>query len=434
MPDRNLLQPAGPKIGYVVKRYPRFSETFIVNEILAHEADGLDIEIFSLRAPVDTHFQDRIARVKAPVTYLDRVSPDSSPALGNLKAQLLWQSLQKAGRQLPNFWTNLAEARQESAGDTWQAVRLALLVRERNIDHLHAHFATAAATVARLAAKFAGITFSFTAHAKDIFHEDVGADDLCRKLSDASSVITVSDFNEAYLRDRFPDESQAVCRIYNGLDLRDFEYDAPETRSPLILAVGRLVEKKGFCDLVSACEILTQRRVPFHCRIIGDGDLHDELQSQIRALGLFASVELAGPRPQQDVIRALRESAVFAAPCIIGQDGNRDGLPTVLLEAMALGTPCVSTDVTGIPEVIQHGETGLMVPQHDPTSLADALQKLIESADLRVRLARNARQQIEDNFDVHRNSAAIRELFCSAVASDRLAEKTANAGVLQEAL
>ncbi len=340
-----------PKVGYVVKRYPRFSETFIVNEILAHEAAGLDLEIFSLRAPVDTHFQDRIARVRAPVTYPDRTSPDASPALGGLKAQVFWQALQTAAKKLPEFWKHFGDACGESAGDTWQAVQLAIHIRRRNIDHLHAHFASGSATVARLAARFVGISYSLTAHARDIFHEDVSDDDLRRNLKDASQVVTVSNFNESFLRESFQEDAENVCRIYNGLDLDDYRFDEPADRPPRILAVGRLVEKKGFGDLVSACAILEERRVPFHCTIIGDGDLQERLQSQIDALGLQASVQLSGPRPQAEVIRAVRKSAVFAAPCIVGRDGNRDGLPTVLLEALALGTPpgsCVRRE--SVPE------------------------------------------------------------------------------------
>jgi len=135
------------------------------------------------------------------------------------------------------------------------------------------------------------------------------------------------------------------------------------------------------------------------------------LRRQIESSRLQSRVELAGPRPQSEVIALVQSAAVLAAPCVVGADGNRDGLPTVLLEAMALGAPCVSTDVTGIPEVLRDGETGLMIPQHDPASLADALERLLVNPTLRVQLAQAARRLMEAEFDVHRNAAHVRDLF-----------------------
>jgi colanic acid/amylovoran biosynthesis glycosyltransferase len=390
------------RVGYVLKRYPRFSETFVVNEILAHEAAGLGIEIFSLRPPDDTHFQDGISRVRAPVTYL--------PVYG-LKAEALWSAVQEAAEVLPGVWSALEAARGEDVRDVYQALLLARIVRLRGISHLHAHFASVATTVTRLAARFAEVPYTFTAHAKDIFHESVQPDDLRRKLEDASAVVTVSDYNEAHLRAEFGAAAGRVQRIYNGLDTSRFPFTIPRRRRTVIVGVGRLVEKKGFDDLVSACAILASRGVDFECRIIGTGDMESALRAQIESLGLGSRVRLLGPQPQSEVIAEVGSAALFAAPCVLGSDGNRDGLPTVLLEAMALGTPCVSTDVTGIPEALHDGETGLMVTQHDPEALAGAMERLLGDPELRVRLAIRARQLIEAEFSVHRNAARVRALF-----------------------
>jgi len=395
------------RVGYVVKRYPRYSETFIVNEILAHEAAGLQIDIFSLRPPCDTHFQDRIAKVRAPVTYL---------TAEGVKAGTFWSTVNRAAGMLCGFWPALARAHKHSVTEIYQAILLAEQVRDRGITHLHAHFATEATTVARLAAAFAGVPYTFTAHAKDIFHESVDAADRREKLSQASAVVTVSDYNCRYLTETFGDAAARVRRIYNGLELADFPYRSPRQRSDTIVAVGRLVEKKGFADLIDACAVLARRGRRVRCCIIGDGELESDLRRRIALAGLADMVELAGPRPQPHVIRIVQEAAVFAAPCIVGDDGNRDGLPTVLLEAMSLGTPCISTDVTGIPEVIRHGETGLIVPQHDPESLADAMEKLLDSPDLRTELAERARALIERDFDIHRNTSQMRRIFATAAA------------------
>jgi glycosyltransferase involved in cell wall biosynthesis len=402
------------RVGYVVKRYPCYSETFIVREILAHEQAGVEIEIFSLRPTSDGHFQDLIARVRGRVNYLyfpaDGLVPESL-AGASLSASHFWKSVAETSISLPAICAALTEVQEEEARYVYQALAVAREVRRKQIDHLHAPFANEATTVARLAAKIAGIPYSFTARAKDIFHDSVSSDDLRRKLQDASGVITISEFHLQYLRQEYGPLAEKVIRIYNGLDLEEFRYCEPRERPSVILAVGRLVEKKGFGDLIDACGLLARRGHRFSCRIIGAGALADDLEGRIDRSSLADRIELVGPRPQSEVSEEMRNAAVLAAPCIVGQDGDRDGLPNVIQEAFALGTPVVSTDVTGIPEVVRDGETGLQVPQRDPQALADALERLLLDPALRVRLAREARRLIEAEFDIRRNAARRRVLF-----------------------
>jgi colanic acid/amylovoran biosynthesis glycosyltransferase len=400
------------KIGYVLKRYPRYSETFVVNEILAHEAAGLEVEIFALRPTSDTHFQDIISRVRAPVNYL--------PASG-IKAADFWTALEGAAVSSPGLWTALGEAGSEDARDVYQAALLAREARLKGITHLHAHFATASTTVARLAAKFARIPYTFTAHAKDIFHESVCPEDFRRKLEDAAGVVTVSDYNLRYLRENYGPAAERTRRVYNGLDLQRFTYKAPLHRLPKIVAVGRLVEKKGFADLIGACATLAASGRQFTCEIVGSGELEADLRRRIEQSGAGGTVRLIGPHPQAEVVRLVQEAAAFVAPCVLGEDGNRDGLPTVLLEALALGTPVVSTDVTGTPEVLRDGETGLLVPQRNPAALAGAISRLTGDPTLRVRLADRARRLIEADFNVHDNAAHLREIFAESAESSRKA-------------
>jgi len=390
------------RIAYLVKMYPRFSETFIVNEILAHEAAGVDIQIISLRAPVDGRYHEDHARVRADVTYVPS---------GELKATQLWQMLHATAARFPAAWHILAEEPALDMADMCQAMWLAPVLVDRGIDVVHAHFGSVAATVARLVQRLTGIPYLFTAHAKDIYHEDVDDRDLRAKLAGASAVVTVSDYNLDYLRTVFGHDARNVVRIYNGLPLQRFPYTPPLDRPRHIVAVGRLVEKKGFDVLIDACRILAARGEPFTCDLIGSGPNDAALRRQIDAAVLGEHVRLVGPRPQGEVIAAVQRAAVFAAPCIVGKDGNRDGLPTVLIEAMALGTPCVSTDVTGIPELVEDGATGLLVAQHDAFALAGALQRLLEDGTLRARLASAARSRIERDFDVARNSAYLRTLY-----------------------
>ncbi len=412
------------RVGYVVKRYPRYSETFIVREILAHEQAGLDIEIFSLRPSNDGHFQDLIARVRGRVNPLyfpaDGLVPESLSA-ASLTASHFWKSLGVAANTLPGLWETIGEIIDAEARYVYQALNLAVAVRRSGIQHLHAPFASEATTVARLAARLAGITYSFTMRAKDIFHESVNQEDLRRKMRDASGVVTISDFHLAYIRETYGELADRVIRAYNGLDIEEFPYSDPSDRPPVILAVGRLVEKKGFGDLVEACGLLADRGLSFRCRIVGAGTLGTELNRRIEELGLSDRVSLIGPRPQGEVIREMQGASVLAMPCIVGDDGDRDGLPNVIQEALALGTPVISTDVTGIPEVVRDGETGLQVPQRDPAALADALERLLVDPDLRVQLARGARDLIESEFDIRRNTARRRALFRGELSPAELA-------------
>jgi glycosyltransferase involved in cell wall biosynthesis len=415
------------RVGFVVKRYPRYSETFIVREILAHEQAGLETEIFSLRPTNDGHFQDLISRVRGRVTYLyfpaEGLLPETL-ATATLTASHFWKALAQASQVLPGLWSALEEMQEVEARYVYQALLLAREARIRNIHHIHATFASDAATVARLASRLAGIPYSFAARAKDIFHKSVRADDLRRKLRDASAVITISDYHIDYLRRTFGPLADHVERIYNGLDLDEYPYRAPSVRAPLIVSVGRLVEKKGFADLVDACRILADRGRTLQCRIIGSGTLLPELRARIDRLGLQDHVELTGPLPQGLVMKEIQSAAVLAAPCVVGADGDRDGLPNVIQEALALGTPVVSTDVAGIPEVVRDQDTGLIVPQHDPVPLADALDRLLTDAELRVFLAGRARELIEAEFDIGVTTARRRALFAATA--------PAPMGVLQE--
>jgi glycosyltransferase involved in cell wall biosynthesis len=390
-----------PRIAYVLKVYPRTSQTFVLAEILAHERAGLKMDIFSLRRSDDTRFHAALARVQSPVFQIARAST---------KASMVLNELREHGRHLPHLW-DVAENSGANAEDLLQAARLSRAVVDRGIVHLHAHFGTVATVVARLVMKITGVSYSFTAHAKDIFHEIVDEDVLRKKLADAAGVITVSQFNVAFLKEKYAAAAERVKLIYNGLDLDEFRFEPDGDRPPLILAVGRLVEKKGFSYLLEACAILRSRGVRFRCEIVGGGVLETALQEQCQRLELEDCVKLCGPMSQSDVKQKIRQARLLAAPCVHAQDQDRDGLPTILLEAMALGTACISTPVTGIPEVLRHEETGLMVPECDEVALADACERLLSDQVLCAALTRNGRQLIEDSFDTDKNTAKIRAFF-----------------------
>lgn len=384
------------KIAYILKMYPRFSETFIVNEILELERRGVDVRIYSLRKPDDGRFHAKLAKVKAHVVYV--------PNYPQLQIERITAGHLQVQQSFPDRYTAVRDYTEQRGQDAalkrfLQAGYVAGHLLDNPVDAIHAHFATSATRVANLVWRMIGVPYSVTAHAKDIFHETVKPASLRSKLRDARFVVTVSDFNRQYLQALMAGEQADIRTLYNGIDVGHFRPKPTPTTRPRILGVGRLVEKKGFHHLIDACAILHQRGIDFECHIIGKGEWHDRLQTQIETLGLHKCVKLLGAKPQDKVRNAYRAARLFALPCVVGADGNRDGLPTVMLEAMACGLPVVSTPITGNPEIVDHGENGLLVPAGDAAALADALAQLLTDGDTHSRMSAAARAKVERCFD-----------------------------------
>lgn len=406
------MTPPPVRVGYVLKMYPRFSETFILSEILELERQGAALHVFALKKPDEGRFHADVARVRAGVSY----APESLA----LPPRVLWDAHRRARRAAPAAYdallrSALGKRRSGALKRFNQAVFLAPRVQAAGVTHLHAHFASSATTVAHLLHRLTGLPYSFTAHAKDIFRHAVDRGSLGRKLGAARFAVTVSDFNQRHLAD-LPGAERLV-RIYNGLDLERFRAggQAPDA-VPLVLGVGRLVEKKGFDDLIRASACLSTDGVDHRCRIVGSGE--EAARLAVLAEGLGAGhASLDGPLPREALLELYPRASVFAAPCVVGADGNRDGLPTVLIEAMALGVPVVATPVTGIPELVVHEETGLLVPERDPAALAAAIRRLLADRALAARLAAAARARVEAHFDLGRNVSALHRLFAGEVAA-----------------
>jgi glycosyltransferase involved in cell wall biosynthesis len=284
----------------------------------------------------------------------------------------------------------------------FEGVYAAHHLRGGDWDHLHAHFIERAAVVALVASRLLDIPYSLTAHASDIYVNPVL---LKEKLAGAKFVATCTGYNREYLS-QFGEGlfNHKLNCIYHGLELsRYHRLASPPPEKPVVLAVGQLKERKGFRYLIQACRLLADRGCLLECHIVGEGPLREELEEQIRQLSLQGIVILYGSLPHQEVIEQYQQAAAFVLPAVIGGDGDRDGIPNVILEAMAMELPVVSTLHSGIPEVVQDGVNGLLVPPADEAALADAIAKLLDSPELRFRLGRSGRQMVTEKFDVERN-------------------------------
>lgn len=415
-------------VGYVLKVYPRLSETFIVNEILELERQGARVTVFSLRLPEEGRFHEKLARVAADVVYLPALTTHDLAAFAVERAAELAPARRRLGGAL---WDIVSSGDVRRLKYFAQAVALHLEATRRGVQHLHAHFATSSTAVAALASELSGIPFSFTAHAKDIYLDAHDLSLLEDRLRRARFAVTVCDANLRHLRATFGDAGR-VERIYNGLDLAELTPPAAKDVNdvPVILGVGRLVPKKGFDTLLDACALLARGGTAFRCRIVGEGPGRAALEDQVRALGLERHVELTGALPNGSVHRMIAGADVMALPCRVADDGNRDALPTVLLEALALGIPVVSTPVTGIPEIAGDG-AGALVPPDNPAALVAELRRFLADPALRTACGTAGRARVERLFDVRRNVARLHELFRESAAG---AARASDAAATEEAL
>lgn len=400
------MSASGRHLAYVLKRFPRISETFIAAELIELERQGERISIFALIDPKEPFRHGFLEELKANVSYLPQ-RPLRQP-------RRVVMALLRTLRSNPRDWLSAARfALKPPSLARWRLVLAATVLRDEmnrlGIDHAHAHFATEGAELARLARRMGGPPYSATTHAKDIYHEDVRPEDLRRKLGSAAFVATVSEANRTYLRSILGG-GNGVHVVPNAVDLRRLTTTGDRNPEPgLVVSTARLIEKKGLGDLVEACRILRERDAPVRLEVAGDGPLLDELRSAAERAGLEGA--FPGARPHEEVRALYDRGAIFCLPCVVASTGDRDGLPTSVLEAMAYGVPVVTTAVNGLPDVVIDGETGLVVPEHDPPALADALERLLADPELAVRLGERGRRHVESAFSLERSASLLRALF-----------------------
>jgi len=402
MPDDNRI-----KVGYIIKMYPRISETFILNEMIELEKQGADITIFSLKKPNEGIFHPQVAALKAKAHYLEGFDVKKwGTWLGDLWPHLsphshrLWPLMEKALAEQDNYKLEMLML----------AAWIGAKATELGINHLHAHFASLPSSMAYFAHLITGIPFSFTAHAKDIFVYDMNEHLLAEKLTRAKFVVTVTNYNYTYLTEQAPEIDPSLIKvIHNGIDVDRYNpVDPADREDNLILGVGRLVPKKGFNTLLDACKQLKDKNIPFKCLIVGDGPEKENLFNQKAELGLSDNeLEFAGARTLDEVLNLMGKASVFCLPCTVDTDGNQDALPTVIIEAMALGLPVISTSISGIPEMVDHGETGILVEPDKPEELSIELEKMLKSRELRGEYAQAARKRAVEKFNLKKNAGTL---------------------------
>ena len=396
------------KIAYVVKTFPKISETFILREVLTLEEQGVELEIFSLRQPAEEKTHACASQVKAPIYYIPESSASSAWSVLAAHAR---QWLRQPGRYCRALTFILGRSDAERWQDFFQAGVLAQWVARSQIAHIHAHFINLPATVAELAHLMTGKPFSITAHAKDIYLSPEA--ELARKISAAEFVVTCNEYNRKHLNG-VGNGDTPVLRVYHGLDLEQFQPSWLQKQGgsmPVILSVGRLREKKGFPCLLEACRLLRIGGYRFRCIIAGYGPMRETLQQQIAESNLTDMVELTGMLTQEEVLALYRRADLFVLPCQVTDDGDRDGIPNVLMEAMAMELPVVSTPVAGIPELIESFENGVLVNPEDPNALAAAMVRLLDQPELRRKLGVRGRAKVCEQFSSKRNAALLRALF-----------------------
>lgn len=450
------------KVAYILGTFPSVSETFILREMTELRRQGIDVRIFSLRRPNTS----RVPVEAVPLLPFTQYRP---ALLGkeslNALAHWLWRCPRGMAAVLRMVTGRIWREPVETLRLLRNVAAAACFARRADaigVEHIHAHFAFMPADVAEMMARLMGIGFSFSAHASDI-HLTAPAP-LAEKIRAARFVAVCTRYGcEELVRRTETACTQKLHLIYHGVPPFRPEQDvSPQTNGvhvspeqvgttprpaeipatslaranlpgepwpfrvaviedgarpePLVLAVGRLHAKKGFGTLIAAALILRDRGVRFRCIIVGEGPERRALETAIATYQLNGIVQLAGERPQADVIAWLQSARVFALPCIIAPDGDRDGLPNAILEALAAGVPVVTTPIAAIPEVIKAGQTGLLVPPGDAVVLAAALEELLKNDALCRRMIASGVSVVEERFNLARNVARLAELF-SRIAS-----------------
>ncbi len=423
-----MNQPGTLTIAYVMSRFPRLTETFILSELGAMDRAGVDIELHPLLHQRGEPVQP------AAVAWVERAHFLPFMSLPIVRSQ--WSFVRDARRR-----RRYLRALVDMIRGTWRSpnfllgglgifpkvAHASLLMIEEGVDHVHCHFANHPALAGWLIHRLTGIPYSFTAHGSDL-HVDRTM--LATKVVEAAFVVTISQDNRQLIESTVGAGAIGKVEVIHcGIDPATFRPVARPDAGPLrIVSVGTLHEVKGQTHLIEACRRLAERGVPFTCRLIGDGPDHDALVALIERHGLADMVTLTGRMTSDAVAAELAASDVLVAPSVPTRSGKREGIPVVLMEAMATGLPVLASRLSGIPELVSDEVSGLLVPASDDAALADALERLARDRELRARLGAAGRETVLREFDIDRNAAALVDRIVAARGARKdFRERTAEA-------
>ncbi len=390
-------------LAYILKGYPRISETFISNEILLLEELGFNLHLFPMRHPRENFFHKSVEKIKAPVTYLPT-------ELTQDFLRLIRPNIFLAAKRPTTYRKalTLAGTRFQRTGKTatfkhlFQAGYMVNnhLVKRNDIVHLHGHFAHSPTSVTMFAALLANLPFSFTAHAKDIYTSH--GEQLREKIKKASFVVTCTQHNAEYLKNIAGEISTPIHCVYHGIDLDLFK--APLARpapSPpyQLLTVARMTEKKGLPTLYRSLHLLRSRGLAFQHTLIGDGDDRQQILALIKELQLDDVCQWLGTQTHTEVLQEFKKSDLFILGCKIAKNGDRDGIPNVLVESLAMGVPAISTKVSAIPEILQDGYTGITVDAEDSIAMANGIERMLTDKKLRNHIIDRGQKLVTSQFN-----------------------------------
>ena len=403
-------EPSSAKVAYLMSRFPKLTETFVLYEMLALQELGIDVRIYPLLRERQGVSHPEVAKLLPRVRFLPFLS------LPILRAQLHFLR-RKPGKYfrvlfevLRGTWGN-ANFFFGALGILPKAVRFAYEMQKQGISHVHAHFASHPAVAGLVVHRLTGIPFSFTAHGSDLHVERRFLD---KKVEGAAFVVTVSAYNkELIIRECGEDARGKIHVVHCGVDPDVFRPAPQRARRgpPRLLCVASFEEVKGHKYLVEACQILRARGTPFVCDLVGEGPLEGKVEAQIKRAGLERMIRVHGGRPRPEVARLMAETDIMVLPSVPTRRGKREGIPVALMEGMASGLPVVSTEISGIPELVENGCTGLLTPPRDVEALADALQRLLQSPELRSRMGRQGREKVFREFNLQRSAEQLSNLF-----------------------
>ena len=392
-------------IAYIIGSYPLLTTTFIDREISEARRQGARVHVVSLRPPDNRSLSPAQEALVASVSY---VRPIGVWRL--IRAHVRF--LRSRPGVLARTYVHLVTLRHDSLRSRVKTVlhvglgvAAADMLAAKGSDHLHAHFIDRAAVAAWVSSLLLDLPFSVTAHANDIFVSPVL---LAEKLAAAEFAVTCTEYNRSYLLQEVGPSQADIVTIHHGIDLQSLPARRQSSgSSPLVLAVGQLREKKGLRHLIDATALLADRN--FDVVIAGDGPLRAELQEQIESLGLGEKVRLLGAVSHDRVLELMQEATVFVLPAVVAADGDRDGIPNVILEAMAMELPVVATRHSGIPEAVIDGATGVLVEVGDPAALAAAILRVFDDAAGAARMGMEGRALVASRFDLERNIGQLLE-------------------------